>query len=312
MVKLQESGVSPATAEDKTTWEPTVVALVCNWCTYSGADMAGTARRAYAPNVRIVRLLCTGRIDPLFILKAFEQGADGVIVSGCHPGDCHYVQGNLLTRRRHTVYSALMDFLGLDQRRLHYAWVSASEGVKWANVVNEATEAVREAGPLLNWGKPGNVDTDQLLQLLEAVEEPRDAPSPETNDRISAHLQETAANLLAEGEVSMVIGYSQGSLPGQTVPMFVTDPEQASNLVWNERCENNLTVYIPTMMKKKDDKKVGIVVKKCDAKALIGLMRENQLSREDVAVLSAPCAGLWQDGKLAAKCFSCTGEASPL
>ena len=108
-------------------WRPKIVALVCNWCTYTGADMAGTARRTYAPNVRVIRLLCSGRIDPLLILQAFEQGADAVLVSGCHPGDCHYVQGNLYARRRLTVFKSLLDFVGLDQRRLHYAWVSASE-----------------------------------------------------------------------------------------------------------------------------------------------------------------------------------------
>src|SRR3970282_1024820 len=89
-------------------WQPRIVAMVCNWCTYAGADGAGTARRAYAPNVRIVRFLCTGRMDPLFIVKAFEQGADGVLISGCHPGDCHYVQGILLARRRFTMFRALM------------------------------------------------------------------------------------------------------------------------------------------------------------------------------------------------------------
>ncbi len=154
MVQLAESRGTPESAEEKKGWEPRIVALVCNWCTYAGADMAGTTRRIYEPNVRVLRFLCTGRMDPLFIVKAFEQGADGVLVSGCHPGDCHYVQGNMLARRRLSVFRALMDHLGLDRRRLHFAWVSASEGVKWSRVVNEVTAAVREAGPLRHWGKP--------------------------------------------------------------------------------------------------------------------------------------------------------------
>ena len=130
-LRLAQGKEAPQGAE-RAAWEPRIVALVCNWCSYAGADGAGTARRTHAPNVRIVRFLCTGRLDPLFIVKAFEQGADGVVVSGCHPGDCHYVQGNLVARRRFTALRALLDFLGLDLRRIHFAWVSAAEGQKWA------------------------------------------------------------------------------------------------------------------------------------------------------------------------------------
>ena len=110
--------------------------------------MAGTTRLQYPAGVRLVRLPCTGRMSPLFILKAFEQGADGVLVSGCHPGDCHYVQGNLIARRRFAVFRSLLDFLGVDLRRLHFAWVSAAEGQKWARVVHDVTASVTEAGPL--------------------------------------------------------------------------------------------------------------------------------------------------------------------
>jgi len=128
-------------------FEPRIVAFVCNWCTYTGADLAGTSRIAMAPNVRIIRLPCTGRIDTLFILKAFERGADGVIVSGCHPADCHYTSGNYHARRRFAVFRELMEFVGVDPRRITFSWVSASEGGKWAEVVNGATERVRQLGP---------------------------------------------------------------------------------------------------------------------------------------------------------------------
>ena len=311
MVRLAESITPTVPGSDGTGWEPRIAAMVCNWCTYAGADMAGTARMTYPPNIRTVRFLCTGRIDPMFIVKAFEQGADGVLISGCHPGDCHYVQGNMLTRRRHTIHAALMDFLGLDRRRLHYAWVSASEGVKWAKVVGEVTESVREAGPLLNWGKPG---TSESLRLPDPGEAPRIAPPPEVYERISVNLRQTAADLLTEeeGGVSMVIGYTPGTLPGQMVPAFVTSPDEAPTLAWSDGCGNNLSMYIPEVVKKQTDGKVGLVVKKCDAKALIGLMRENQLNREQVSVLGIPCAGLWQDGKLASKCYGCDGEATDL
>ncbi len=128
-------------------FQPRLVAFVCDWCTYTGADLAGTSRLAMEPNVRIIRLPCTGRIDPLFILKAFERGADGVIVSGCHPGDCHYTSGNLHARRRFAVFHDLLEFVGVEADRVIFSWVSASEGLKWRDVVNDAVARVRALGP---------------------------------------------------------------------------------------------------------------------------------------------------------------------
>ena len=136
-------------------FEPKIAAFVCNWCTYTGADLAGTSRLAMAPNVRVVRLPCTGRIDPLFIVKAFERGADGVIVSGCHPNDCHYTSGNFHARRRWILFRGLLDFMGIDVRRVQYSWVSAAEGAKWADVVNSTVEKIRELGPYENYKKIG-------------------------------------------------------------------------------------------------------------------------------------------------------------
>lgn len=128
-------------------WEPGIIAFVCKWCTYAGADLAGTSRIRYEPNVRMIKLPCTGRIDVLFLLKAIERGADGVIVSGCHPGDCHYSAGNYHARRRFAVFKELISFSGIDPRRLQFAWVSASEGAKWADVVDDVTRQLRNIGP---------------------------------------------------------------------------------------------------------------------------------------------------------------------
>lgn len=130
-----------------TNWEPRIVAFVCNWCTYTGADLAGTSRLKYQANVRMIRVPCTGRIDPVFIIKAFEKGADGVLVSGCHPNDCHYNTGNFHARRRWIFFRQLLEYVGIDQSRLHFSWVSASEGQKWVTVVNDVTDAVRAHGP---------------------------------------------------------------------------------------------------------------------------------------------------------------------
>lgn len=128
-------------------YQPKIVAFVCTWCTYAGADLAGTSRIKYQPNVKIVKFPCTGRIDFMYILKAFNKGADGVIVSGCHPNDCHYVSGNFHARRRWIVFRELINFLGLDINRLCFSWVSAAEGKQWAEIVNSFTDQVRELGP---------------------------------------------------------------------------------------------------------------------------------------------------------------------
>lgn len=128
-------------------FEPRITAFVCNWCTYTGADLAGTSRLHMASNVRIIRLPCTGRIDPMFIVKAFERGADGVIVSGCHPADCHYTSGNYHARRRFTVFRGLAAFIGIDPDRMTFSWVSASEGAKWRDVVDDTVARVRALGP---------------------------------------------------------------------------------------------------------------------------------------------------------------------
>ena len=134
-------------------FEPKIIAFVCNWCTYAGADLAGTSRTKYAHNVRVIKLPCTGRIDPLFLLKAFDAGADAVLVSGCHPGDCHYSSGNYIARRRWTVFSKLLDIVGIDSERVFFSWVSAAEGQKWANIINDITEKVRQKGPFEEYRK---------------------------------------------------------------------------------------------------------------------------------------------------------------
>jgi coenzyme F420-reducing hydrogenase delta subunit len=124
-----------------------IVAFVCNWCTYAGADLTGTSRIKYAPNVKILRLPCTGRIDFMLLMKAFAEGADGIIVSGCHPNDCHYTSGNFHARRRWIVFRNILDTLGIDTRRIKFSWVSAAEGAKWAEVVNTTVEEIKALGP---------------------------------------------------------------------------------------------------------------------------------------------------------------------
>ena len=133
---------------EKSEFVPKITAFVCNWCTYAGADLAGTTRLQYPATVRVIRVPCSGRIDPLFILKAFEKGADAVLVSGCHPGDCHYMSGNYYARRRWAVFPKLLEFAGIEPERLTFTWVSASEARKWADVVAEVTKLAKAVGPM--------------------------------------------------------------------------------------------------------------------------------------------------------------------
>lgn len=129
-------------------WEPKIVGFLCNWCSYRGADLAGTSRIKYAPNVRVIRVMCSARVEPTFILKAFQSGADGVLVLGCHPGDCHYIEGNYKTMRRMPLLKKMLAQMGIEEDRVKLDWVSASEGDRFASVVNEITEKVRALGPL--------------------------------------------------------------------------------------------------------------------------------------------------------------------
>jgi F420-non-reducing hydrogenase iron-sulfur subunit len=128
-------------------FEPRIVGFLCNWCSYAGADMTGTSRISYPASIRIIRVPCSGRVDPLYVLKAFQEGADGVLVAGCHPGDCHYGDGNYYARRRYTLMHSFLDFVGIEAGRLRIDWVSAAEGNRFAQVVAELTDQVRQLGP---------------------------------------------------------------------------------------------------------------------------------------------------------------------
>ena len=128
-------------------FEPRILGILCNWCSYAGADLAGSARMHHPPNVRIVRVPCSGRVDPMLVLKGFQRGFDGVMVSGCHPGDCHYAKGNYYARRRLTLLKKFLAAMGIPEERFRFQWVSASEGARWADSVKEMTEQIKALGP---------------------------------------------------------------------------------------------------------------------------------------------------------------------
>ena len=255
----------------------------------SGADLAGTARLEYPPNVRIIRLPCTGRIDTNLVVKALEVGADAVLVSGCHPGDCHYTAGNYHARRRWILFRELLDAIGFDMRRIHFSWISAAEGKKFQQVISEITEQTRELGPYRPYEATGTVER-------------RVAAAPQAHaagaEAVEA-MRETARQWLASGEVQVVIGW------GERGPVFVTRAEDSGKLEWNERSLSNLSVYL----KRKEVRALGraaVVVKPCDERALTMLEKESQLEPESPRAIRVECGGLGQ-----MKCASCesAGEA---
>jgi coenzyme F420-reducing hydrogenase delta subunit len=135
------------TEETMAEYEPTIIAFVCNWCTYTAADLAGTSRLIYPPNIRMIRMMCTGMVDPKYVIKALLEGADAVLISGCHPGDCHYINGNYKARRRVKLLKEILPRFGLDERRLKLTWIGASEGVDFAETVREMVAEIKEIGP---------------------------------------------------------------------------------------------------------------------------------------------------------------------
>ncbi|MDD5590706.1 MAG: hydrogenase iron-sulfur subunit [Dehalococcoidales bacterium] len=128
-------------------WEPKIVAFLCNWCSYAGADLAGVSRIQYPTNIRIIRVPCSGRINPFFILSSLQHGADGVLVCGCHPGDCHYLTGNYNARRKFALLQSLLEYAGVEKGRVQFSWVSAAEGGRFAELVAGVTESIQALGP---------------------------------------------------------------------------------------------------------------------------------------------------------------------
>jgi len=128
-------------------YEPKIISFLCNWCSYTGADLAGSSRFKYAHNVRIIRILCSGRVEPTFVLESFRKGVDGVLICGCHPGDCHYHEGNYKCLRRYELLQKYIQQMGIDEKRLSLKWISASEGKQFAELINDFTETIQMLGP---------------------------------------------------------------------------------------------------------------------------------------------------------------------
>jgi coenzyme F420-reducing hydrogenase delta subunit/ferredoxin len=320
--------------------EPKIVAFVCNWCTYLGADLAGTTRLEYPPNVRIIRLPCSGRIDFNLIIKAFEIGADSVLVSGCHPGDCHYTSGNYHARRRWILFRELLQVLGFDLERIHFAWISAAEGHKWQQTVKEITEKTRKLGP---YNYPPCADsTSQLTQLDNSpsvasgsVRQPTEKPpafraAPELSsssaqaERLSlsacaeevvegmrpAERQSLSARQAAEPRVVQALREACRRLLAKgSVKVVIGYGKRGPVFVTRSEDVDQLVwndqclANLIVYLKRKEIRALGrpaIVVKGCDERALVVLEKESQIDRKEMHVIGMACQGMGE-----AKCETC-------
>jgi F420-non-reducing hydrogenase iron-sulfur subunit len=191
-------------------FNPTIVGFACNWCCYAGADLAGTSRMKYPPNLRLIRVMCSGRIDPQFILRAFKEGADGVFIGGCHPGDCHYVSGNYKTEKRVFLLKNLLQGLGIEPERLELHWVSASEGQIFADAVTAFTDRIRKLGPLA---------LDAPAPVHQDVASEQEAPAPAVESITSPPAEDSSKKLdLAHLKAVPEDGQFKGRIPEFRIP----------------------------------------------------------------------------------------------
>jgi coenzyme F420-reducing hydrogenase delta subunit/ferredoxin len=276
-------------------YEPKIIGFLCTWCSYTGADTAGISRLKYPANLRAVRVPCSGRVSPELVLRAFEQGADGVLILGCHIGECHYESGNHRTAKRVPALHALLAFTGLEPERLRLDWVSASEGDRFARIVKEFTEVVRALGPA-RWSV---TEPQQPAHRPIPGKAKPAAPPVASIEETTREIQNRARELLSSGQVSCVIGYELGTR-GRTRPAFVRDPGEVERLVWNQACSHNLTRYLPQLLGQKQpggggDERAAVVVKPCDSRAINVQLVEHLYRREQVYAIGITCPGVVEE-----------------
>ena len=288
-------------------YEPKIIAFLCTWCSYTGADTAGIARLKSPANIRAIRVPCSGRVSPEIVMRTFDQGADGVLVLGCHIGECHYDTGNHRTAKRLPILQALMAFSGLEPERLHLDWVSASEGERFARIANEFVDRVRSLGPV-KWHVTSKERQPVFTQIL-AKNEPVLCSTSDCAGKTDA-IRLKVNDLLSNGQVGCAIGY-EVSPRGWTRPAFVYKPEQVDRLVWNPNCTHNLTTYLREKLRvvagKDPPKPVAVVVKPCDSRAINVLVAEKAFLRDQVYVIGVVCEGMQDENHhLQSRCIACS------
>ena len=273
-----------ATSEITTTSaEPRIVAFVCKWCTYAGADLAGTSRMVYPPNVRTIMLPCTGRIDVTFIIRAFLQGADGVVVSGCHPGDCHYTAGNYRARRRWTLFRDLLDTLGFDLRRFELAWISAAEGVKWVKTIQEFTDRIRDLGPYTAMRQVAENRTPDIAPLADVLDVITSSRMVEIKP-IDPLLVEAVAGALQSGKVKAVLGWTKSPTLGKARPVWISSAEAAKELVLPGESGNLVRLFKNPQLKAITP--LGIVARETELLALNVLIQEARIDLKQLTIFA--------------------------
>lgn len=261
--------------------ETRLVAFFCKWCTYAGADLAGTSRLTYPPNVRAIMLPCTGRIDITLVLRAFLQGADGVLVSGCHPGDCHYTAGNYRARRRWTLFRDLLDVLGFDLRRFECAWISAAEGQKFARTITELTERLNALGPYREMRELAGSREAVLPASTPPARPDEDDAEPAPDEALTA----AACEALASGRIATLLGWTRSATLGKARLTWMATPEEAAGLVIPARASGS-PVRLLKNRRIAGLGPLGIVARPHEIRALNVLAQENQAAPADGLVFA--------------------------
>jgi coenzyme F420-reducing hydrogenase delta subunit/ferredoxin len=267
-------------------FEPRIIAFVCKWCTYAGADLAGTSRQTYPSNVRTIMLPCTGRIDVSFILRAFIDGADGVIVSGCHPGDCHYTAGNYRARRRWILLRDLLDTIGFDLNRLELAWISAAEGVKWVKTIQTFTEKIMAMGPFDALRRLTADDASALGSASGPVFQFE--PAQPADPRLMAAVGEA----IGSGKIKAAIGWTSNATLARPRPSWILSALAANELV--APCRSGNLARLLKNPKLKTALPLGIVARRSEVLALNVLAQEAQIDPAKLVLFT-----VGDDGKFA-------------
>jgi len=280
------------TDSTSTDFEPKIMSFLCNWCSYAGADLAGISRFQYPPHSVVVRVMCTGTISPHHILKSFQKGADGVLVSGCHIGDCHYMKGNYMTIRRVGVLRQLIEFAGIDPNRLQLEWVSASEGQKFADTVTSFTETVKKLGPL-------NLEDGMAIRSSAASPKPvMEKTLAEDEAMLTDLLRDEVRQLLDQDEIDGFMGLKLEH--GHPTPHLFTK----ENLAELDSIAIGTRAYalqnpLRRLAAKYPDKKFGVMARGCDERALRELFKYGQLSPENTKMVGVACSA---DAAQACRC----------
>jgi len=265
-------------------FEPRIVAFVCKWCTYAGADLAGTSRMTYASNVRTIMLPCTGRIDVSFVMRAFLDGADGVMVSGCHPGDCHYTAGNFRARRRWTLFRDLLDTMGFDLQRFELAWISAAEGAKWVKTIQTFTDKIKAMGPHQAMRQVA-ADLTPALAAATGAAFQFDAAQP-----VDPRLASAIGEALTGGQVKAVIGWTKSATLSRPRPAWILSADATGELAAPGKAGNLARLLKNPRLKA--SLPLGVVARRNEVLALNVLAQEVQIDPAKIILFTVA-----EDGK---------------